>query len=84
MCYGKAMGKMIQVRNVPARLHAELARRAKKKGMSLTDYVEGILRREVSRPPVEELYERIESRPPIELSEPIAELIRRERARRPK
>ncbi len=84
MCYCGTMGKMIQVRNVPAKLHAELTRRARKKGISLTEYVESILRREVARPPVEELYERIKSRPPIEIGEPIAEMIRRERARRPK
>lgn len=78
------MGKMIQVRNVRAKVHAELTRRARKKGLSLTQYIENILEREVERRPLEELLDRIESRPAIDIGEPIAELIRRERSRRPK
>lgn len=41
------MAKTIQVRNVNADLHAELVRRAKLYGKSLTAYVQGILEREV-------------------------------------
>ena len=44
------MPKMLQVRNVPERLHRELTRRARKAGRSLTDYVQEILEREVGRP----------------------------------
>lgn len=78
------MGKMIQVRNVSAKLHAELSRRARKSGLSLTEYIENVLEREVSRPPMDELLGRIESRPAVDIREPIADLIRRERARRPR
>ena len=45
------MSKMIQVRNVPDRLHRELMKRAKRAGLSLTDYIQRVLEREVSRPP---------------------------------
>jgi plasmid stability protein len=38
------MAKMIQVRNVPARLHRELVRRARARGQTLTDYIQAILR----------------------------------------
>jgi plasmid stability protein len=73
------MSKMIQVRNVPARLHRELVRRAKRRGQTLTDYIEEILEREVSRPPAEEVFERIAGRRSVELGKSAAELLRRER-----
>ena len=41
---------MIQVRNVPESLHEELMRRAKARGQTLTDYIQELLEREVSRP----------------------------------
>jgi len=77
------MAKMIQVRNVPDRLHRELRRRAKAKGQTLTDYVEEILEREVSRPPADEVFARIRSRPPVDLGGvSAAEIIRAEREER--
>lgn len=73
------MAKMIQVRNVPERLHRELARRARRRGQTLTAYIESILEREASAPLPEEVFERIRSRPP--LGEPLdaAALVRQER-----
>jgi len=71
---------MIQVRNVPDRLHRELVRRAKARGQTLTEYIEEILEREVARPPAEEVFDRIEAREPVELGADIAEVIREERA----
>ncbi len=58
---------MIQVRDVPLRLHGELTRRAKARGMTLTDYIQEILEREASRPSPEQVFERIRSRDPVEL-----------------
>ncbi|HEV8687494.1 MAG TPA: hypothetical protein VGQ84_09470 [Gaiellaceae bacterium] len=77
------MAKMIQVRNVPDRLHRELKRRAKVRGQTLTAYVEEILEREVARPSREELFARIRSREPVDLGVSVAELIREERGRLP-
>jgi plasmid stability protein len=73
---------MIQVRNVPERLHRELTRRAAKQGQTLTAYVQDLLEREVARPPADEVFERIEARARIKLSRRAAELIREERIRR--
>lgn len=73
------MAKMIQVRNVPDRLHRELTRRAASRGQSLTDYVEEILEREVARPAAAEVFERIRRRPSADLGAPAADLIRQER-----
>jgi plasmid stability protein len=68
------MAKMIQVRNVSDRLHRELSRRARRRGQSLTTYIEEILEREVSRPTREELEARIRSREPVDVS--VDEIVR--------
>ena len=76
------MSKMIQVRNVPDRLHRELVRRATRRGQSLTDYIQELLEREVARPPAVEVFDRIEGRSPVKLKGPAARLIKEERAAR--
>lgn len=73
---------MIQVRNVPDRLHRELVRRARARGRTLTDYVQEILEREVARPPAEEVFERIAGRAPVDLGTTTAELLAEERGSR--
>jgi antitoxin FitA len=74
------MSKMIQVRNVPDRLHRELMRRAKSRGQALTDYIQELLEREIARPPAAEVFDRIEARKPVKLGRAASELIREERA----
>jgi antitoxin FitA len=76
------MSKMLQVRSIPDRLHKELVGRARKRGQTLTDYVQEILEREVSRPPAEEVFDRIAGRSPVALGQPAADLIHQERAER--
>jgi plasmid stability protein len=76
------MSKMIQVRNVPERLHRELARRARARNQTLTAFIQEILEREVARPSAEEVFDRIEGREPLELDISPAELIRADRAER--
>jgi len=76
------MSKMIQVRNVPERLHRELTRRAKARGLTLTDYIQDLLEREVARPPASDVFARVEARAPVKLGRPAADLIREERSSR--
>jgi antitoxin FitA len=76
------MSKMVQIRNVPDELHAELVRRASRHGLTLTDYLQGLLEREVARPTPEELRERLASRRAVELDRPVADIMREERAER--
>jgi plasmid stability protein len=76
------MPKMIQVRNVPDSLHGELMRRARARGQTLTDYIQGILEREVARPEPAEVFRRIRAQTPVELPVPAATLIREERKER--
>jgi plasmid stability protein len=74
------MAKMIQVRNVPEKLHRELTRRARARGQTLSDFIESILRREIARPPAEEVFERVARGAPVDLGAPAADFIREERA----
>jgi len=76
------MSKMIQVRNVPDKLHRELVRRAEQRDQTLTDYIQGILEREVARPPAEEVFDRIASHSRVWIGGRAADLIRKERASR--
>lgn len=73
------MGIMIQVRNVPGPLHRELVRRARARGQTLTDYIQGVLEREIERPLPEEVFERIRRRDSVALDRPVADAIRDER-----
>ena len=73
---------MIQVRNVPESLHEELMRRAKARGQTLTDYIQELLEREVSRPEPAEVFRRILERDPVDLPIPAATLIREGRRER--
>jgi antitoxin FitA len=49
------MVKIIQIRNVPERLHRKLVLRAAAAGMSLSDYVLQEIRKTAERPTIEEL-----------------------------
>lgn len=74
--------KMIQVRSVPQSLHRELMKRARALGLTLTDYIQRILEREVARPPAGEIFARVAKRAPVDLKWPAAQLIREERQTR--
>jgi len=73
---------MIQVRNLPDRVHRELVRRAERSGVTLTQYIEDILEREVAQPPLDEVLARIRNRRRVDLPMPAANLLRLERERR--
>ena len=73
------MSVMIQIRNVPDVLHRRLKSRAALVDMSLSEYLLSVIREVAERPTMEELRERLASRPPVTLSISAAELIRSER-----
>ena len=76
------MGKMIQIRHVPADLHRTLKARAALAGMSLSDYLLAELRRVAARPTREELVARLGSRDRVEIQTSIADLMAEERKKR--
>jgi len=75
------MGVMIQIRNVPEKLHRQLKSRAALAGMSLSDYLLREIGQIAERPTIEEFRARLKERPPITLSISPAEVIRVERDR---
>jgi len=70
---------MIQVRNVPDALHAELVRRAAAHGLSLTGYIQSVLEREAGRPSRTEIVRRALAMEPVKLPRPAAAYIREDR-----
>lgn len=76
------MGKMVQIRNMPDKLHRTLKARAAQAGMSLSEYLLRELKKTAEKPSVEELLDRIRSRPPIEPGISSAEIIREGRDQR--
>jgi plasmid stability protein len=71
---------MLQVRHVPDEVHAELRRRAKAAGVSLSEYVLRELERIAVRPPIEEVLARSASR---RLDISMADVVETIRAERP-
>jgi hypothetical protein len=72
----------IQVKNVPADLHAELKRRAERAGMTIRDYVLALIARDQQRPTLDEWLEAVASDEPVNLLESAAEAVRAARNER--
>jgi plasmid stability protein len=75
------MSVMIQIRNVPDYVHRKLKARAAQAGMSLSDYLLNQIKEMSERPTLEEMRARLESRPPVTLSEDPADAVRADRDR---
>ena len=75
------MPRMVQIRNVPDRLHRTLKVRAAESNLSLSDYLLRILERDARLPTLEEVRARLASRPPHVLSPTPTEILRAERER---
>jgi plasmid stability protein len=69
----------IQIRNVPPGLHRKLKARAAEAGLTLSDYLLREVERTASRPTIEELTRRVESRKLVHLKSRSADLIREDR-----
>ena len=76
------MSKMIQVRNVPDRIHRRLKVRAAQEGRSLSDYLLDELERIAERPARQELLERLGQAPRGGLRPAAAGIIRGDRGSR--
>ena len=74
------MPKAIQIRDVPDDVHAVLRARAAAAGMSMSEYLRSELVTMVEKPTMEELFARIRSRPPTNVSrQSIVDIIREAR-----
>ena len=76
------MGVMIQIRNVPDKLHRRLKSRAALAGMSLSDYLLNEIQQIAERPTIDELRARLHELPPVTLTPSSAEIIRAQRDRK--
>ena len=79
-CY---MSTMIQIRNVPDRIHRTLKARAAHAGMSLSEFLLREITSVASRPTIDELVLQLERRPVPSISEDSATAVRAERDGRP-
>jgi antitoxin FitA len=77
----KCMGH-IQIRNVPEEVHRTLKARAARQGMSLSEYLLRDVVELASRPTLEEMVERVRSRPLVRTKVSAAELVREAREER--
>ncbi len=76
------MSKMIQIRNVPDDLHAQLKRRAAESGKTLSDYLLDEIRGYATKPTMREWLDIVATREPVLGGETPAEAIHAERERR--
>ncbi len=70
------MGILVQIRDVPEDVHHTLKARAAMTGVSLSEYVRGVLARSASRPTPGELSARIAARGVVNLDEPSETAVR--------
>lgn len=77
-CYCHAVSNL-QIKNIPEDVHAELRRRAEARGMTLRDYVLGVLVRETGRPDMEQWLAEVLARPRVTLGESVVDIIHDER-----
>lgn len=73
------MSKMIQIRNVPDRIHRTLKVRAAEACLTLSDYLLREITSVADRPTIVELAHRIRARPPARTRTRAAVAVRRER-----
>ena len=74
------MTSMIQIRNVPDKLHRQLKARAALEGTSMSQYILREIKKSLERPSMEELLARIISQPEQKLSRTAADIVREDRS----
>lgn len=80
VCYhARQMGKLVQVRDVPAEVHRTLKLRAVGSGRSLSEYLRTELARLATLPTPDEVRARLRQRPPVKVRERPERIIRRSR-----
>jgi plasmid stability protein len=70
------MSKMIQVRDVPERVHSVLKARAAREGMSLSDFIKKELESSAQRPTMREWLESTRQAKPIPTKRSAAQIVR--------
>lgn len=73
------MSTHLQIRNLSKTTHRQLKVRAAQEGVSMSDYVKRLIKRELEKPSWDDIEARIRALAPVALPETTAEMIRRER-----
>jgi plasmid stability protein len=73
------MSKMIQIRHVPDVLHRRLKIRAAEADMTLSDFIKQELELMAARPTLAEMAARLSALEPVELAEPVVDILREAR-----
>lgn len=73
------MNAMIQIRNVPVKLHRELKVRAAMEGISMSQFILREIQRALERPSRTEVFRRIAEQGETYLSRPAADVLGEER-----
>ncbi len=70
------MNKHVQIRNIAESKHRKLKARAAAQGMTITDYVERLIDRDLAKLTWAEIAERAHTLPPVNMKETSAETVR--------
>lgn len=72
----------LQIKDLPEHLHVELRQRARRRGMSMRDYVLALIERDQLRQSTNEWLDELTDDPPVDPVQDVAETIRRARGDR--
>jgi hypothetical protein len=73
---------IIQLKNVPERMHAEVRRRAEQEGLTMRDYVLRLIEKDQRLPSKRDWLDRIAELEPVDVSQSAAEIVREGREER--
>jgi hypothetical protein len=73
---------IIQVKNVPQRMHSELRRRADQEGLTIRDYVLKLIEKDQRLPSKRDWLDRVAELEPVDVSQSAAEVVREGREER--
>lgn len=69
------MSTMIQIRHVPDALHRKLKARAAEAGLTLSDFIKLELEQMAARPTLAQIAARLRTLDPVELDEPVVNML---------
>jgi len=66
----------LQIRGIPVKTRDALRRKAESKGLSMSQYLVDLIRRDVEKMPLDEWLGLVRKDPPVDLGKPAAEILR--------
>jgi len=72
----------LQIRGIPVKTRDALRRKAESKGVSMSQYLVDLIRKDVEKMPLDEWLAMVRADPPIDIGQPAAEVLREVRDER--